>query len=76
MTRSDSCQTDVPTLRASRGQRRHNYRLRPRGPKRTDPDLCTLYDGIQDHDCLRYIYLLATVMPKHTYELRPRRRLR
>ena len=49
--------------------------LRARKPRRTDADLCAVYDGIRDYDALRYIALLATVIPKHTYELRPRRRL-
>ena len=61
--------------RASRGPR-HSYSLRARGPKRTDAELCVIMDGIRDYDCLRYIYLLATLMPSHSYGLRPRASLR
>eukprot|EP01043_Picozoa_sp_COSAG02_P062973 COSAG02_NODE_8814_length_2435_cov_1.459760_2_plen_75_part_00 len=55
------------TFDRSRGGR---YNLRARKPRRTDADLCAVYDGVSDHDCLRYIALLATVMPKHSYNLR------
>jgi hypothetical protein len=60
------------TMQAFRGQR-HSYKLRKRGPKRTDADLMRVYDGIRDYDVLCYIALLAQTMPSHPYKLRPRR---
>ena len=57
MTRKCNYRTAARTFDRSRGPR-HNYSLLARGPKRTDPELCVVMDGIRDSDALRYIALL------------------
>ena len=47
------------------------YKLRPRRPKRTDTQLCAVYDALPP-DLLRLVALYAHVMPKHDYNLRRR----
>eukprot|EP01046_Picozoa_sp_COSAG06_P083008 COSAG06_NODE_29955_length_547_cov_1.723214_2_plen_41_part_01 len=39
------------------------YNLRRRGPKRSDAQLCFIYDSIDDYDVLRLIALYAQSMP-------------
>ena len=48
------------------------YRLRPRGPRRTDPQLMAIHDAL-NLDVLRYIALLAHV---HRSPYRTRSRVR
>ena len=47
------------------------YNLRQRRPKRTDTQLCHIYDSLPG-DILRLIALYVHVMPKHSYGLRRR----
>jgi|EP01046_Picozoa_sp_COSAG06_P029052 hypothetical protein len=55
------------------------YNLRRRGPRRTDPLLCAIYDQVCD-DALHYIALLAITRPppyglrSHTRRMALRRR--
>eukprot|EP01043_Picozoa_sp_COSAG02_P032002 COSAG02_NODE_2119_length_9782_cov_4.432511_7_plen_71_part_00 len=48
------------------------YRLRPRGPRRTDPELMAIHDAL-NLDVLRYIALLAQT---HRSPYRTRGRVR
>ena len=50
----------------------HSYNLRPRRPKRTDPLLCAIFDGVQCEDILRTIAMLAIWSPPR-YKLRRRK---
>ena len=47
------------------------YNLRRRQPKRSDAQLCAIYDSLPS-DVLRLIALYVHVMPKHSYGLRRR----
>ena len=47
------------------------YNLRRRQPKRSDAQLCAIYDSLPG-DVLRLVALYAHVMPKHSYSLRRR----